>query len=618
MAFLLGLDKASIEYPHKKLFSGLSLGVNDGDCIGIVGKNGDGKSTLLRLLAQRIQADSGRQIISSGIELAYLGQRDDFCDEDSVGKTIVGDIPEYQWASDPKIRSILQALVVDLDWDTPVGKLSGGQRQRVNLARVLISSAEVLLLDEPTNHLDIQAIHWLAHHLQKRILQDLRALLLVTHDRWFLDEVCTNMWEVHDGKVESFEGGYSAYMLKRVERAELEARMEAKKRNLMRKELAWLSRGAQARSTKPKFHLKKAQELIAHEPAPRNSLELKTSAISRLGKQVIEFKKLRFSYDDSPSSPELFHNIDFIIGPGDRIGFVGPNGIGKSSLFKLIQKELTPSSGSINLGKTVKIAALSQELSELKEFENSRVKDLLAEYKTSYQLGDELLSPVQLLERLDFDTKQLMSYVRDLSGGQRRRLQLMLTLLDRPNVLLLDEPGNDLDTDMLTILEDCLDSWPGTLLMISHDRYLMERVCDDLYSLREGKLYHLPGGIEEYLESLAEQAGDLGTQGIRPAASKTQDQATESVKETGAAEASAINKISPAELRLIKKERDSLERKMQTAQGRVKEAKELLSQLDPSNYEALMAQQAEIDEKQATLDELEFQWLEVMAKLEGV
>ncbi len=609
MAVLLGLDKVCLEYAHKTIFKDLTISIHSGDCIGIVGKNGEGKSSLLKLFAQEIEADSGRQLISSGVELSYLGQSDKLIEDKSLQENLFGDQPEYIWASDPKIRSIVDALLGDINWDLSVKHLSGGQRRRLDLARCLIAPSEVLLLDEPTNHLDIAGINWLAQHLRARFKTRQGALLLVSHDRWFLDELCQSMWEVHDAAVSAYEGGYSAYILQRVERERLEEQAYLKRRNIARKELAWLSRGARARSTKPKFHVKKALEIIEHDPPLRNSLELKASAISRLGKQVIEFSGLSFAY---PGAQPLINQLDFLIGPGDRIGIIGANGAGKSSLFELIQGKLQANEGHIKLGKTVKLKSLSQSLDELTPYLNSRVKELLAEYKTSYTLGNEELSPTQLLERLGFESGQLMTYIKDLSGGQKRRLQIMLTLLDKPNVLLLDEPGNDLDTDMLALLEDTFDLWPGTLLLITHDRYLMERMTDMQYALLDGKLVHLPAGVDQYLELLDEQNKLKDALSHKQLKLQNHKDLKDQSLNTSESDKSVPKKaLKASELREIKKKRDSLERKISTAEKHVLQQKELLEKIDPSAYIELLEQQNIIKDCEERLATLEEQWLEL-------
>lgn len=430
----------------------------------------------------------------------------------------------------PRVREILSGLIPDVPWEGAVGTLSGGQRRRVDLARLLIGTYDVLMLDEPTNHLDMRTINWLAHHLKTRWQTGAGALLMVTHDRWFLDEVCTSMWEVHDGSVDPFEGGYSAYILQRVERDRRAQVEEERRRNMARKELAWLSRGAQARSTKPKFRVEAARELIADVPPLRNELELKRLAVARLGRQVIDVLDVTAGYPDplkerngsahrqeapnERADKPVLENVTWLIGAGDRFGLLGENGAGKSTLIDIIQGKLKPLSGRVKIGQTVRFGVLSQQLDELQPLLNDTIREVLSRYKRSYIIDGKETSPEKLLERLGFTQEQLWSRIGDLSGGQRRRLQLMLTLLKEPNVLILDEPGNDLDTDMLAIVEDLLDGWPGTLILVTHDRYLMERVTDQQFALIDGHLRHVPGGVDEYLR-LASSAGLSGGQGDR-------------------------------------------------------------------------------------------------------
>ena len=453
MAFLLGCEKVSVEFPTKTVFEGLSLGVDEGARIGIVGQNGDGKSTLLRVLSGDVEVDDGRVIRTRGVSVGVLGQSDDLRDADTVERAVVGDIPEYEWAGDPRVRAIIAGLLEDVDWNATVGTLSGGQRRRVDLARLLIGDWDVLMLDEPTNHLDVRAITWLAEHLKTRWRRGAGALLVVTHDRWFLDEVCEAMWEVHGRRVWPFEGGFSAYIMQRVERDRLEALAEQKRQNALRRELAWLSRGARARATKPKFHVAAAQALIADVPPLRNELELKRMAMARLGKQVVDLKGASLRFGDRV----ILDDVDWIIGPGDRYGIVGANGIGKTTLLRIIQGLQPLDSGRVKIGQTVRFAVLSQHLDELRKLGDDRVRQVISRYSRRTMLDGKEMTPGQLLERLGFTKDDQNEPVCDLSGGQKRRLALMLILLDEPNVLILDEPGNDLDTDMLAAVESLLD-----------------------------------------------------------------------------------------------------------------------------------------------------------------
>lgn len=626
MAFLFGCENVHLEYPTKTIFDSLSLGVNDGDCIGVVGRNGDGKSTLLGLFEGTVEPDEGRVVRTGGVRFASLRQDDTLADAQSVGWNIVGDVPEYEWASDATIRQIIDGLIGDISWDTPVGTLSGGQRRRVDLARVLVADAEVLLLDEPTNHLDVVAITWLANHLRRRFARKEGAMVVVTHDRWFLDEVCDRMWEVHDELVEPFEGGYSAYILQRVERQRQAELAEQKRQNLMRRELAWLSRGARARSTKPKFHVETARALIAEEPPLRNSVELKRAAISRLGKQCVTVENVSFSYDDR----KIIDDATWLIGPGDRYGLLGANGAGKSTLLEIIQGKLLPQTGRVKIGKTVKFAFLSQKLEELNPLGSDRVREVLSRYKSRYVIDGKEVSPATLLESLGFTSAHLNMPVNTLSGGQKRRLQLMLILLDSPNVLILDEPSNDLDTDMLVAVENVLDTWPGTLILVSHDRYLMERVTDDQFALIEGKVVHVPRGVDEYLELLEDRAQAKQKGGSSSAAGSSSKGGGKgntvgkgSVQSGGTRDASSGAKdssgsvLSAAQARDIRKKLQSLERKMNTAQRKVDEAKQAQLEVDPYDYVALGEAQIKVKECEDRLSALEEEWLEQAAMLEG-
>lgn len=626
MAFLFGCENVHLEYPTKTIFDSLSLGVNDGDCIGVVGRNGDGKSTLLGLFEGTVEPDEGRVVRTGGVRFASLRQDDTLADAQSVGWNIVGDIPEYEWASDATIRQIIDGLIGDISWDTPVGTLSGGQRRRVDLARVLVADAEVLLLDEPTNHLDVVAITWLANHLRRRFVRKEGAMVVVTHDRWFLDEVCDRMWEVHDELVEPFEGGYSAYILQRVERQRQAELAEQKRQNLMRRELAWLSRGARARSTKPKFHVETARALIAEEPPLRNSVELKRAAISRLGKQCVTVENVSFSYDDR----KVIDDATWLIGPGDRYGLLGANGAGKSTLLEIIQGKLLPQTGRVKIGKTVKFAFLSQKLEELNPLGSDRVREVLSRYKSRYVIDGKEVSPATLLESLGFTSAHLNMPVNTLSGGQKRRLQLMLILLDSPNVLILDEPSNDLDTDMLVAVENVLDTWPGTLILVSHDRYLMERVTDDQFALIEGKVVHVPRGVDEYLELLEDRAHAKqkgGSSSTARSSSKGSGKGNTAGKgsaqsggtrdtSSGAKDSSGLV-LSAAQARDIRKKLQSLERKMNTAQRKVDEAKQAQLEADSYDYVALGEAQIKVKECEDRLAALEEEWLEHAAMLEG-
>ena len=608
MAFLLGCEKVRVEFPTKTVFDNVSLGIDEGDRIGIVGRNGDGKSTLLSLLSGALEPDEGRVVRNGSVRVGLLGQADELHDDDTVKHSLVGDAPEYEWAGDARIRDILDGLVSDIPWEAEIGTLSGGQRRRVDLARLLIGDWDVLGLDEPTNHLDIRAIWWLAEHLKKRWRADTGALLVVTHDRWFLDEVCLNMWEVHDRRVEPFEGGYSAYIQQRVERQRVAALAEEKRQNALRRELAWLSRGAQARSTKPKFRVEAARALIADVPELRNPIELKRMAMARLGKQVVEMKQVTVRFDGRA----VLDGLDWIIGPGDRYGIVGGNGVGKTTLLRTIQGLQAPDSGTVKIGKTVRFAVLSQHLDELMKYRGDRVREVIGRLGRRTMLDGKAMTPAQLLERLEFTRDDLNEPIEDLSGGQKRRLALMLILLDEPNVLILDEPGNDLDTDMLAAVEGLLDGWPGTLLLVTHDRYLMERVTDHQFALIDGKLRHLPRGIDEYLE-LASAGTARGADAKKPKESAARPQTSPS--EDAAGPSADGKRLSGGEIRALRKTMASNERKIETLKGKLETTRAEMAAADPSDFVALGDFQKQLEDLQAQIDALEEEWLEAAEAL---
>ncbi|VWL93204.1 Energy-dependent translational throttle protein EttA [Collinsella intestinalis] len=625
MAILLGCDSVHLEFPTKLIAQDVTLGVNEGDRIGIVGKNGDGKSSLLGVLSGAVPPDAGRVTRRRDVTVGVLGQRDALDSASTVHRAVVGDLPEYEWAASPRVRQILDGLIADVPWEGLVGELSGGQRRRVDLARLLIGDYDVLMLDEPTNHLDMRTINWLAEHLKSRWQRGSGAMLVVTHDRWFLDEVCTSMWEVHDGCVDPFEGGYSAYILQRVERDRMAAVTEERRRNMARKELAWLSRGAQARSTKPKFRVEAARELIADVPPMRNELELKRLAVSRLGKQVIDVIDVDAGYENGAaedgsgapaSSRPVLSDVTWLIGAGDRYGLLGENGAGKTTLLNVIQGKLSPRRGRVKIGSTVRFGVLSQQLDELKPVEDDTIREVLARGKRYVMVEGKETSPEKLLERLGFTQQQMWSRIKDLSGGQKRRLSLLLTILEEPNVLILDEPGNDLDTDMLALVEDLLDSWPGTLILVTHDRFLMERVTDQQWALIGGTLRHVPGGVDEYLR-LTEGLSAGGS--ARPQApgfngGQGGDPNLSNVPQTGAQ--GPRNGLSNAERQRLKKEVASLERKMETRRAKVEELERGMFGIDPTDFAALTAQQDAVAAARDELDELEMAWLEASERLE--
>lgn len=652
----LGLEHVSLAFATKTIFTDVTQGVFEGDRIGIVGRNGDGKSTLLRLLSEEMTPDDGRITRRGGLSMGTLEQRDNLDDAATVRAAALENRQDHEWASDARSRDIVQTLLKGISLDSHIGDLSGGQRRRADLARLLLRDWDIIALDEPTNHLDIVTIHWLAEHLKNRWGAGAGALLVVTHDRWFLDEVCQRMWEVHDGVIDPFEGGYSAYILQRVERDRQADVAEEKRRNLARKELAWLTRGARARATKQKFHVKEAETLIADVPEVRNSLELKQMATSRLGKQVVDLKGVTKTYplhagesaDDDVSEADIalsggdnssavvsdaassegnlpdtaaashevpqgpvrtvLDDVTWLIGPGDRFGIVGANGAGKSTLLGIIDGTIKPTKGHVRIGKTVKFAILSQRLDEVEKLGTARVKEVLGRYKASYMVDGKDVSPSQLLERLGFESAQLMTPVSDLSGGQKRRLQLLLILLDEPNVLIMDEPGNDLDTDMLGVMEDLLDTWPGTLIVVSHDRFLLERVTDSQFALLGGKVRHLPGGVDDYLAMVNDDGSLAATpSGTADSITDSNDRTAseEEDKQTRQKKYDASKRISAIERKLakIESEKTKIEEKMATAAG--------------SDFAALESLNKQLQAFDAESSDLEAEWMELSEFVEG-
>ena len=732
----IGLEHVSLAFATKTIFTDVTQGVFEGDRIGIVGKNGDGKSTLLHLFRGTQEPDSGRVTKRGGLTFGMLDQRDPLDDNATIREAALEGRADYEWASDNTSREIVEALLGGMSLDAKVGSLSGGQRRRADLARLLLKDWDILALDEPTNHLDVVTIHWLAEHLKNRWSKGQGVLLLVTHDRWFLDEVCESMWEVHDGVIEPLEGGYSAYMLQRVERDRQADVRETKRRNLARKELAWLSRGARARSTKQKFHVKAARELIADVPPMRNTVELKQMATSRLGKQVVDLinvtqifehtqgmaeidpdvaaladsasrvdvvnamyaepqlhgsvevavtdmddprlvdagvpeaieaaAKAREAEANAPSDierevrrqntggetigsdaldeeaatsaarkvtvsgREILDDVTWLIGPGDRFGIVGANGAGKSTLLKLIDGTLTPTVGHVNIGKTVKFAVLSQRLDELEKLGQYKIKEVLSRYKPSYIVEGKEVTPGQLMERLGFESAQLMTPIRDLSGGQKRRMQLLLILLDEPNVLIMDEPGNDLDTDMLAVMEDLLDTWPGTLIVVSHDRYLLERVTDQQFALIGGKVRHLPGGVQDYLDMVEDlkngkglpedRAGFAGTGGSSAKrGAQGKGSAAESLPQSTSSEGaqdSAEPKLSGKAFHEASKRVNAIERKLAKLEEQKSDLEAQMASHDPSDYEGLNKLNEQLTAVNSESDDLEAEWLELSEQLE--
>ncbi len=598
MAHLLGAEALHLEFPTKVVFDRVSLGIDEGDRIGVVGRNGDGKSSLLAMLAGRLAPDGGRVTVRGGVRVGVLDQSDTLDDALTIREAVVGDRPEHEWAGDARTRDVIAGLLGDLAWDGPIAGLSGGQRRRVSLAALLVGDHDVIFLDEPTNHLDVEAIAWLADHIKRRWPANQGGLLVVTHDRWFLDEVCNTTWEVHDRIVEPFEGGYAAYILQRVERDRQAAVIEQRRQNLARKELAWLRRGAPARTSKPKFRIDAANVLIADVPEIRDATELRSLAVSRLGKDVVDLLDAAVSYDGR----EVLHPVEWRIAPGERTGILGVNGAGKSTLLGLIAGDVEPTAGRVKRGKTVKVATLTQRLDELEEHLDDPVRVVISRLRTTYTFGSgskaQELTPGQLLESMGFQSAQLSTPVKDLSGGQKRRLQLLLILLEQPNVLILDEPTNDLDTDMLAAIEDLLDSWPGTLLVVSHDRYFIERVTDQQYAILDGHLRHLPGGVDEYLRL---RARSLAEKAERPA--------------DAGAPASTSPSLSGAELRAAQKEVSALERRLEKLEAQIDAARTALADHDQSDYVGLGVEMSRITDLEKERDQVEERWFELTEQI---
>jgi len=607
VAHLIGAEGLGVDFGTGAVLDGVTLGLEDGDRIGVVGANGAGKSTLISVLAGLQPAHTGRVTRATGVRVGVVDQSDAFTPGATVLDTIVGDAATHEWAGDPRVRDIMSGLVPDLDADASIGSLSGGQRRRVALARTLVDDDDVLVLDEPTNHLDIDGVAWLASHLRRRWAANRGAFLVVTHDRWFLDEVTSRTWEVVDAGVEQYEGGYAEYILQRLERNRISAVTEQRRQNLLRKELAWLSRGAKARSTKPKFRIDAANELIADVPEVRDPIKLQRMAASRLGKEVVSLVNAYVTYPGTPPN-EVLRDVTWLIGPGERTGILGPNGAGKSTLLKLITGDVETTQGYVKRGTTVKVASLSQHLVELDEWADQRVATVLKQY-SSIKLADGTeLTPGQLLERVGFNPSQLKTQVSALSGGQRRRLQLLVVLLSQPNVLVLDEPTNDLDTDMLAALEDLLDSWPGTLIVVSHDRYLMERVTDQQYAVMDGGLRHLPGGVDEYIalaQDITRSGSGVGTFGP-DSADFGASSSTVSQPATSAGEG-----MGGADLRAAQKELAAVERRLKKVLQQKTELTAKMSSHDPTDYPGLAALANRLPVLDAEASELEERWLEL-------
>ncbi len=579
---LLNLESVSKAFDIRPLLDGVSLGVAQGERIGIVGRNGDGKSTLLKIMAGSLEPDSGRVAKSNAVAIGILSQADNAAAGSTVREVVLGDLPVHEWAGNSRIREVLQGLFgghSDDLLDRAFHSLSGGERRRVNLAKLLVDDLDLILLDEPTNHLDVEGVAWLAQHLKSR--SEL-SVVVITHDRWFLDEISDQIWEVVDGQVLEYEGGYSAFVLSKAERARQSSVEDSKRNMLIRKELAWLRRGAPARTSKPKFRIDAANTLIANEPAPRNEAELLNFASNRLGNTVYELHQASAKAGELQLLDDIYWNI----GPGDRIGIVGVNGAGKTTLMKILSGEGKINAGKLVTGVTVKAAYLSQHLEELDP--TWRVLEAVEKVANRVQLGNgKELSASQLCERLGFNKDQQWTPVGDLSGGERRRLQLTRLLMDSPNVLLLDEPTNDFDVETLTALEDLLDSFGGTLIVISHDRYFLERVCDTFVGLLgDRSLRDLPRGIDEYLQ-------------LRKAASQSVTQAIAAKKESTVLEQKAL-----------KKELARLEKQMERRQARIAEIGVELSSIT-TDHARLVELHTEQENLEREYEELEMAWLEL-------
>ncbi len=601
MAHLLGAENIHLAFPTKEVFDNITMGINDGDRIGVVGRNGDGKSTLLKVLAKRIDPDEGRVTYRGSLRVGLLDQGDVLDGELSVGEAVVGEMPEHQWASNPKVRDVIGGLLNDLDWNQKVSELSGGQRRRVALAALLVQDLDIVMLDEPTNHLDVEGVAWLAKHLNERWPKNTGGLVVVTHDRWFLDAVCNFTWEVYGGRIEPFEGGYAAYILQRAERDRSAAASESRRQNVLRKELAWLRRGAPARTSKPKFRMDAASELIANEPEPRDRVELSKLATARLGKDVIDVEAIDYSIEGR----KILTDVTWRLGPGDRVGLVGVNGAGKTTLLKLIDGQLNPTAGRIKRGKTVKIAILSQDVRELDEFHGERIFQLIARERSTFNVNKKEVSVTQLVEQLGFSQAQLQTPIEDLSGGQRRRLQFLRLLFGEPNLLILDEPTNDLDTDILAAMEDLLDGWPGTLIVVSHDRYLLERVTDNQYALMgDGKLRHLTGGVDQYLSL---RAASLSASSNNHPTSSTSNETQSSTAGVGTPAKPALG---GAQLRDAQKNLARIERALEKTSQEESVLHQEMAIHDQNDYAglaALVERQSKLNEKR---ENLELEWLE--------
>ncbi|MFS0001637.1 ATP-binding cassette domain-containing protein [Corynebacterium striatum] len=619
MANLINLENVSKSFGLQILLDGVSLGVQSGDRIGIVGVNGGGKTTLLEVLTGIEPPDEGRVSHNSDLRMAVVTQRFELDDALTIAQVIIEPLglETFEWASNAKVRDVLGGLgIVELGLETQVGSLSGGERRRVNLAAALVQELDLVVLDEPTNHLDVEGVQWLAQHLLGRKI----AVVVVTHDRWFLDTVATTTWEVHDGVVDPYEGGYNDWIYARAERARQADTMEQRRQNLARKELAWLRRGAPARTSKPRYRIEAAEALIADVPAPRNKVELMAFSKQRQGRVVIELEDATVA---TPDGRVLVDHLTWRLAPGERIGLVGVNGSGKTTLLRALAGEHSLTAGKRIEGQTVRLGWLRQELDDLDP--QRRLIDAVEDVATYVHLGKKELSASQLAERLGFSAKRQRTPVGDLSGGERRRLQLTRVLMAEPNVLLLDEPTNDLDIDTLQELESLLDSWPGTMVVISHDRYLVERIADNTYALfGDGKLTNLPGGIDEYLRrraqlDAAQNSGvlNLGGKNADGTAADTAKVKGDGAGGTGTA---APKRLSSQEERELTKKMNALERKMSKLDEQAEKVSATMAEVAAATVldtEQLTKLDAQLKDITAQREELEMEWLELGEKLEG-
>lgn len=625
MAHLLGVENLHIVVGSRTLLDGVTVGIEDGTRVGVLGPNGAGKSTFLQALSGQREIDGGRITRAADTRVAILNQSDNFPPGISVRQAVHGDMPEHVWASNPAVRDIHAGLLADVDLAADVDTLSGGQRRRVALAHVLTQDAQVVVLDEPTNHLDVEGVDWLARHLQKRFdsARGDGALVVVTHDRWFLDAICNRVWEVVPGvdpgngrpqipgRIELYDGGYAAYILARAERARQAEVAAAKRENLLRKELAWLRRGAPARTSKPRFRIDAAEALIADVPPPRDSVEITRMATARLGKRVIDLENVSVSYP-APGGGEnqVLREVTWRLAPGERVGIVGINGAGKTTLLRLLQGTQKPTSGRVRTGQTVDVVTLSQTTHELDQISELRVVEAVAAVAEHVTVGGKDLSASQLVERLGFTRQRAWTRVGEISGGERRRLQLLRLLMAQPNVLLLDEPTNDLDTDTLASIEDILDTFPGTLVVVSHDRYLLERVTDhQLALLGDGHLCDLPGGVEQYLELRRQQlTAASGTAGATSATAEAKNAPSQG--EQGA--------LSGAQRHAAAKNLARLERQLDKVSVQIAKlhADMEAASADPGRVNDLIELGKQLSQAQERQADIELEWLEAAGELE--